>query len=100
MQNKRRITSQNISHVIYDVVKTLSNFIDREDKVKLIPHLKAFHKKVEYGNPSSGRASCVTSLGFEKDEICGIYQFFGNVLVFFPEYKLSMELAQLELKIR
>ncbi|XP_028414907.1 uncharacterized protein LOC114537996, partial [Dendronephthya gigantea] len=101
IQNKDRKKTQNISKVISDAVKTMNYFSDREDKSKLIPHLKAFKKEMNNNIILPDQALYVISFDFEKTEICGIYDFFGKTLNYYnSDHKLSTEFHQLALKIR
>ncbi|XP_028414174.1 uncharacterized protein LOC114537236 [Dendronephthya gigantea] len=101
IENKDRKNTQNISKIIFDAVKTMSYFSDREDKSKLIPHLKAFKKEMNNNSILPDQALYVISFDFEKTEICRIYDFFGDTLDYHKsDYKLSTEFYQLALKIR
>ena len=80
------------------VVITLSHFRNREDKNKLIPHLKAFCsriKKLSFGH------SAFHLLGgdFEISEISEIYLFFGKTLRYCCDFELSMELQNANLQL-
>ena len=71
ISNTTRKRTKNKGKVIHDLVKTMSYFSDREDKIKLIPHLKAFHKEIP--------VQMLYQIGwdFEKTEICQIFDFLG-----------------------
>ena len=79
----------------------MSYFIDRKDTVKLIPHLKAFHKEIIHDSIFPDQVLYLISLDFEKTEICRNYDFFWVTLYqYISDYKLSTEFHQLALKIR
>ncbi|XP_028403178.1 uncharacterized protein LOC114525918 isoform X1 [Dendronephthya gigantea] len=98
-KKRRRKTQSHIRNVIHNVVKTMSYFNEREDKIKLIPHLKAFHKEIKNNSLYPDHMLYALCLDFEKAEACRIYQFFGKTLYLFSEYTLSMEFYQLALKV-
>ncbi|XP_028416344.1 uncharacterized protein LOC114540265 [Dendronephthya gigantea] len=79
-------------------IKTLNFFGEREDKIKLISHLKAFHKRINDTTLFPDETLfAIISLNFEN--ICRMYTFFGNTLFRFSEFELSMQFHQLTLKI-
>jgi tetratricopeptide (TPR) repeat protein len=80
------------------VVVTLSYFKDRADKVKLIPHLKAFHAEIK--ELFSGHGALYSlSRDFETAEISKIYLFFGKTLRYCCDFELSMEIQKSNLQI-
>ncbi|XP_028416353.1 uncharacterized protein LOC114540337 [Dendronephthya gigantea] len=89
----------NSKNLIY-TAKTLNYYSDREDKIKMIPHLKAFHESINHSTLFPDEALYEISLKFEKGKICQVYEFFGNILFHFSEFELSMQFHHLTLKIR
>ena len=87
----------NITSVIHNVVKTMYHFEDRKDKIKLIPHLKAFHTEMNRLFPDHALYS--RSLAFEKTEISQIYLFFGKTLRNHCEFKSSMEFLKSNIEV-
>ncbi|XP_028403179.1 uncharacterized protein LOC114525918 isoform X2 [Dendronephthya gigantea] len=77
---------------IHNVIKTMYHFKDREDKSKLIPHLKAFNTEINKQFPK--RWLCTKSSNFNTTEISEMYLFFGDTLDHFSEFQLSIEFQQ------
>ncbi|XP_028412844.1 uncharacterized protein LOC114535735 [Dendronephthya gigantea] len=98
-ENKSTSEEENITH-IYRVVKIMSYFSEREDKIKSIPHLKAFHKEIIDNIHFPDQALYLLSLRFEKADISQMYLSLGSTLYRFSQYELSMEFFQLALKIQ
>ncbi|XP_028414922.1 uncharacterized protein LOC114538010 [Dendronephthya gigantea] len=98
-ENKSTSKEENITH-IYRVVKIMSYFSEREDKIKSIPHLKAFHKEIIDNIHFPDQALYLLSLRFEKADISQMYLSLGSTLYRFCQYELSMEFLQLALKIQ
>ena len=82
----------------YHVVKTLYYFKEREDQIKLIPHLKAFHTGIKKIFPEDD-ALYSMSTSFEKTEISEIYLFFGRTLRYYCDFELSKEFQNSNLQI-
>ncbi len=72
------------------VVKALYCFKDRNDKVKMIAHLKALTAAIKQLFPEQDTLYSVSS-SFEKHEYFEIYMFFGQILRRYFEYKLAIE---------
>ncbi|XP_028412846.1 uncharacterized protein LOC114535737 [Dendronephthya gigantea] len=98
-ENTSASEEENITH-IYRVVKIMSYFSKREDKIKSIPHLKAFHKEIIDNIHFPDQALYLLSLRFEKADISQMYISLGSTLYRFCQYELSMEFLQLALKIQ
>jgi tetratricopeptide (TPR) repeat protein len=79
------------------VVKTLYCFKDRDDQIKIIPHLKTFNAAVKK-LLSEQELLYLISSGFEKHEVFQIYLFFGQILRFHCEFKLAVEFQNLSLQ--
>ena len=85
--------------VIQNVVKTLYDFQNRSDKIKLIPHLKAFTAEVKNLFQENGALNSI-SQGFPKLEIAEIYLFFTKALRYYCSFNIAMEYCQQALKIQ
>ncbi|CAB4013397.1 Nephrocystin-3 [Paramuricea clavata] len=71
---------------------------NRNDKIKMIPHLKAFNTAVKKLFPEQDSLYSV-SLGFEKLEIYAIYRLFGRTLYDYCEYQIAVEFHNTNLLI-
>jgi hypothetical protein len=83
---------------VYHVVKTLYYFKERDDQIKLIPHLKAFHTGIKKIFPERDALNSI-STSFEKTEISEIYLFFGRTLRYHCDFELSNEFQNSNLQI-
>ena len=85
--------------IMQHVVKTLYNFQKRSDKIRLIPHLKAFTKEIK--NLFQGDAALYSiSHGFPKPHISEIYEFFAKTLYHYCSFNIAMEYCQQALEIK
>ena len=84
--------------LIGHVLNALSNFKDRADKIKLIPHLEAFHTVIQE-RYNSEEALHFVSLSFEKTEISDMFLFFGEILHYHYNLKLSEKFLNSALKV-
>ncbi|XP_028403103.1 uncharacterized protein LOC114525851 isoform X2 [Dendronephthya gigantea] len=92
---KRKKTIHNhLEAVARKVLKTLYHFEDRKDKIKLISHLKAFNAEINKLFPNDGLNIAGLNL-----ETISVYQFFGDILCDFSEFKLSEEFLQQAMKM-
>ena len=85
--------------VIENVVKTLRDFDSRADRVKLIPHLKAFAKEIKYLFQEN-RSIYSISPEFRETEILQIYLFLAQTLHHYCELEKAKEYHEWALKIR
>ena len=86
----KSFSSSSVESPAYHVVKTLYYFKEREDQIKLIPHLKAFHAGIKKLFPGH-EALCT--------EISEIYLFFGRTLRYYCDFELSKEFQNLNLQM-
>ena len=84
--------------VIENVVKTLRDFDSRADRVKLIPHLKAFAKEIKYLFQEN-RSIYSISPEFRETEILEIYLFLAQTLHHYCELEKAKEYYEWALKI-
>ena len=91
----KSVFPSSVESPVYHVVKTLYYFKKREDQIKLIPHLKAFHKNIF---PEHDALYSI-STNFEKTEISDIYLFFGRTLRYYCDFELSKEFQNSNLQI-
>ena len=85
-ENKWR--QDHIKTNVCNVVRTLYCFQERNDKIKLVAHLKAFNQALK----RFGFKSCqFTNSLFEKRDGIKIYLFFVDTLRYYGEYHISME---------
>ena len=85
--------------IILNVVKTLYNFRNRSDQIRLIPHLQAFTagiKKLFHGNGTLYSISQV----FPKSDIAKIYLYFGNISYYYCSFNDAIEYCQQGLEIQ
>lgn len=83
---------ENVFEKWYRVTRSLSRFEDRDDKIKLIPHLNAFHLELRRLCPKT--ATLLPVKANTKDEISNSFLFFGKALRDFCEYELALEFLQ------
>ena len=83
---------------VYHVVKTLYYFKERENQIKLIPHLKAFHTRIKKIFPEHDALYSI-STNFEKTEISEIYLFFARTSRYYCDFELSKEFQNTNLQI-
>ncbi|XP_028413243.1 uncharacterized protein LOC114536091 [Dendronephthya gigantea] len=88
--------AQNIRR-IFHVVKTLYSFQNREDKIKLIPHLKTFYPEIIKLLPKETLYELYISI--DNNEICAMYRFFADTLRYYSEFNLSIEFLQVVLRL-
>ena len=79
--------------IIQNVVKTLYNFQNRSDKIRLIPHLKTCTAEVKNLIPGNKPFYSI-SQAFPKSDIAKIYQFFANTLCYYGSFKIATEYYQ------
>ena len=96
ISNKRR--KVDVASRPQNVVRAFHHFKDRQDKIKMIPHLKAFTREVKNLFPEKDSLYSI-SLGFEKVKICQIYLLFGHTLYSYSEFKLAVEFHNTNLQI-
>ena len=85
--------------IMQHVVKTLYNFQKRSDKIRLIPHLKAFTKEIK--NLFQGDVALYSiSQGFPQPDISEIYEFFANTLHDYCSFNIALEYCQQALEIK
>ena len=83
---------------VQNVVKALYSFKGRDDKSKIVPHLKAFYKNVNDLPTTRGPWCLVTSL-FKKHEVSEIYHFFAQCLRNNCEFQLAFQLRNINLQL-
>ena len=79
--------------IIQNVVKTLYGFQNRSDKIKLIPHLKAFTEEIKNLFQGNGALNSICQ-GFRKLEIAELYLFFAKTLRYHCSFNIAMEYYQ------
>ena len=79
-----------VNSKVHNVVKALYCFKDRDDKIKMIPHLKEFNEAVKKLFPKENSLYSVSS-DLEKEELSKIYMFFCETLQFYSELRLAVE---------
>ena len=84
--------------VIQNVVKTLRDFDGRPDRVKLIPHLKAFAREIKYLFQEN-RSIYSISPEFRETEILEIYLFLAQTLHYYCDLEKAKEYYEWALKI-
>ena len=85
--------------MIENVLKTLYEFQNRSDKIKLIPHLKAFTAEIKNHFQGNGALHSI-SQKFSKPEIAEIYLFFAETLRYHCSFNIAMEYCQVALEIQ
>ena len=85
--------------MIENVLKTLYEFQNRVDKIRLIPHLKAFTAEIKNLFQGNDVLHSI-SQKFAKPEIAEIYLFFGETLRYHCSLNIAMEYCQEALEIR
>ena len=85
--------------VIQNVVKTLRYFDGRPDRIKLIPHLKAFAKEIK-SLFEENRSIYSISREFRETDILEIYLFLAETLHYYCELEKAKEYYEWALKIR
>ena len=83
---------ENVDERVYRVARSLSRFEDKDDKIKLIPHLKAFQLELKNLYPET--ATLLPVEANTKDEISNSFLFFGKATRDFCEYELALEFLQ------
>ena len=83
---------------VQNVLKALDRFQNRDDKIKLIPHLKAFNTAIKKLFVEHDSLYSI-SLAFEKPEIYAIYNFFAITLNRYCEYQLAVKFHHTNLQI-
>ena len=83
---------------VQNVLKALCGFEDRDDQIKMIPHLKAFNTAIKKLFVEQDSLHSIR-LAFEKPEIFKIFLFFGRTLNNFSEYKLALKFHETNLGI-
>ena len=83
---------------VKNVVKALYCFEGRDDQKRMIPHLKAFNRKVKDLLAPQQSWYLLTSY-FTKPEIFEIFSFFANCLRKYCEFKLALELQNINLQL-
>ena len=83
---------------VYNVVKALYFFKDRDDKVKILPHLKSFHA---INNKLNFQQDLLDSNGpgLKIHEIANMYIFFEQILNNNFQFKLALEFLNVSLQI-
>jgi tetratricopeptide (TPR) repeat protein len=94
----KSVFPSSVESPFYHVVKTLYYFKEREDQIKLIPHLKAFHTGIKNIFPEHDALYSI-STNFEKTEISDIYLFFGRILRYYCDFELSKEFQNSNVQI-
>jgi tetratricopeptide (TPR) repeat protein len=84
---------------VHHVVKTLYYFKERQNQIKLIPHLKAFHTGIKKVFPEHDPLYSLSFKYFEKTEISEIYLFFGRTLRYYCDFEHSKEFQNSNLQI-
>ena len=85
--------------IILNVVKTLYNFRNRSDQIRLIPHLQAFTAGIKKLFQGNGTLSSVSQV-FPKPDIAKIYLYFGNILYLYCSFNDAIEYCQQGLEIQ
>ena len=85
--------------IIQNVVKTLHNFENRSDEIRLTPHLKVFTAEVKKLFESNA-ALYLISQGFPQPDIVEIYQYFANALQYYSSFNIAVEYYQQVLEIQ
>ena len=79
-------------------VKALYCFKDRDDKIKILPHLKAFNESMKkLFHEENSKFSVWSDL--EKEEISRICMFFCEILRYYSELRLAVEFQNLNIRI-
>ena len=81
-----------------NVVEALYCFEGRDDKRKIIPHLKAFDRKVKNHFRTKQPWHSLTSC-FEKHDIFNYFCFFSQCLRDYGEFNLALELQNVNLQL-
>ena len=87
-----------VNRKVHNVVKALYCFKDRDDKIKIIPHLKEFIGAVKKLFPKENSLYFVWS-DLEKEEMSKMYTFFCETLQFYSELRLAVEFQNLNVRI-
>ena len=85
--------------MIENVLRTLYEFQNRSDKIRLIPHLKAFTAEIKNLFQGYGALHSI-SQKFSKPEIVEIYLFFAKTLRYHCSLNIAMEYCQVALEIQ
>ncbi|CAB4037426.1 nephrocystin-3-like, partial, partial [Paramuricea clavata] len=93
-----KIKKVEVARRAQNVLKALFRFAYRDNKIKIIPHLKEFNTAVEKLLPEQDSLYSL-SLAFEKLDIYEIYLFFGKTLNAYCEYKLALKFHETNLEI-
>ena len=91
-------TKVDVNSKVHYVVKALYCFKERDDKIKILPHLKAFIESVKKLFPEENSIYSVWS-NFEKEEISRICMFFCETLKYYSELRLAVEFQNLIIRI-
>jgi hypothetical protein len=91
-------TKVDASSEVKNVLKALYLFEDRDDKFKMIPHLKAFNTAIQKLFPEKDWLNSISS-SFTKPEIFRIYLLFGQTLANNCEYKLAVKFHETNVEI-
>jgi tetratricopeptide (TPR) repeat protein len=83
---------------VQNLLKALDRFQHRDDKMKMIAHLKAFNAAIKKLFVEQDSLYSI-SLGFEKPEIYDIYNFFGITLNRYCEHQLAVKFLNTNLQI-
>ncbi|CAB4027805.1 Nephrocystin-3, partial [Paramuricea clavata] len=94
----KSVFPSSVESPVYHVVKTLYYFKEREDQIKLNPHLKAFYTGIKKIFPEHDALYSI-STKFEKTEISEIYLFFGRTLRYYCDFELSKEFQNSNIQI-
>ena len=85
--------------IIQTVVKTLYNFQNRSDQIRLIPHLKAFTAEIKNLFLGNWALYSISRRSSEPD-IAKIYRFFANTLHYYCSFNIGIEYYQRALEIQ
>ena len=83
---------------VQNVVQALYCFKARDDMKKIIPHLKAFDRKVK-GRFATQRPWYSLTSYFTKHEIYEFFSFFAQCLFEYCEFELALELQNINLQL-
>ena len=85
--------------MIENVLKTLYEFQNRSDKIRIIPHLKAFTAEIKNLFQGDGALHSI-SQKFSKSEIAEIYLFFAETSRYHCSFNIAKEYCQEALEIQ
>ena len=91
-------TKVDASSEVKNVLKALYLFEQRDDQIKMIPHLKAFITAIQKLFPEKDSLYLI-SLSFTKPEIFRIYLLFGQTLADNCEYILAVKFHETNVEI-